>query len=68
MIVFFSNTQWKQLLKPLCIFMSKMSLKYVSIQGMIMNMKLSSHDFLFFHRNINRSGKQSPNSLNHPSQ
>ncbi len=30
------------------IFMSKMSLKYVSIQGMIMNMKLSSHDFFFF--------------------
>ncbi len=45
---------------PLEILMSKISLKYILIHihnfehsSVIMNMKLSSHDFLF-HRNINR--------------
>ncbi len=58
--MFFSNTRWTQLLAPLEILMSKISLKYIPIhihifehsKG-IMNMKLSSHGFLF-HRNINR--------------
>ncbi len=58
--MFFWNTRWTQLLVPLEIFMSKISLKYIPIhiynfehsRG-IMNMKLSSHSFLF-HRNINR--------------
>ncbi len=58
--MFFSNTRWTQLLVPLEILMSKISLKYIPIhiykfehsRG-IMNMKLSSHDFLF-NRNINR--------------
>ncbi len=56
----FSNTCWTQLLAPLEIIMSKISLKYITthIQNfehsrVIMNMKLSSHCFLF-HRNINR--------------
>ncbi len=58
--VFFSNTCWTQLLVPLEILMSKISLKYIPIHihnfehtSVIMNMKLSSHGFLF-HRNINR--------------
>ncbi len=49
-----------QLLAPLEIIMSKISLKYIPIHihnfehsGVIMNMKLSSHGFLF-HRSINR--------------
>ncbi len=58
--MFFSNTRWTQLLVPLEILMSTISLKYIPIhiynfehsRG-IMNMKLSSHGFLF-HRNINR--------------
>ncbi len=58
--MFFSNTHWTQLLAPLEILMSKISLKYIPIHihnfehsRVIMNMKLSSHGFLF-HRNINR--------------
>ncbi len=58
--VFFSNTCWTQLLVPLKILRSKISLKYIPIHiynfehsRVIMNMKLSSHGFLF-HRNINR--------------
>ncbi len=58
--MFFSNTRWTQLLAPLEILMSKISLKHISIHihnfehsGVIMNIKLSSHGFLF-HRNINR--------------
>ncbi len=58
--MFFSNTRWTQLLAPLEILMSKLSLKYIPIHihnfehsRVIMNMKLSSHGFLF-HRNINR--------------
>ncbi len=57
---FFSNTRWTQLLAPLEIIMSKISLKYSPIHihnfehpTVIMNMKLSSYGFLF-HRNINR--------------
>ncbi len=57
---FFSNTCWTQLLVPLEILMSKIYLKYIPIHihnfehtSVIMNMKLSSHGFLF-HRNINR--------------
>ncbi len=55
----FSNTCWTQLLAPLEILMSKISLKYITIHiknfehsSVIMNIKLSSHGFLF-HRNIN---------------
>ncbi len=55
-----SNTRWTQLLVPLEILISKISLKYIPIHiynfehsRVIMNMKLSSHGFLF-HRNINR--------------
>ncbi len=58
--IFFSNTRWTQLLAPLEILISKISLKYIPIHihnfehsRVIMNMKLSSHGFLF-HRNINR--------------
>ncbi len=58
--MFFSNTRWTQLLVPLEILMSKISLKYIPIHiynfehsRRIINMKLSSHCFLF-HRNINR--------------
>ncbi len=54
----FSNTR-TQLLAPLEILMSKISLKYIPINihnfehsRVIMNMKLSSHGFLF-HININ---------------
>ncbi len=57
---FFSNTRWTQLLTPLEILMSKISLKYIPIHihnfehyRVIMNIILSSHGFLF-HRNINR--------------
>ncbi len=64
---YFLNT----LLAPLEIFMSKISLKYIPIHiqnfeysRVIMNMKLSSHGFLF-HRNINRRENK---ALNHPSQ
>ncbi len=55
-----SNTRWTQLLAPLEILMSKISLKYIPIHiynvehsRVIMNMKVSNHGFLF-HRNINR--------------
>ncbi len=55
-----SNTRWTQLLAPLQMLAGKISLKYIPIHihnfehsGVIMNMKLSSHGFLF-HRNINR--------------
>ncbi len=55
----FSNTQ-TQLLEPLEVFMNKISLKYIPIHinnfehsRVMMNMKLSSHGFLF-HRYINR--------------
>ncbi len=58
--MFFSNTRWTQLLVPLETLMSKISLKYIPIHihnfehsMVIMNVKLSSHGFLF-HRNINR--------------
>ncbi len=58
--MFFSNTGWTQLLAPLDIIMSKLSLKYIPIHiynfehtRVIMTVKLSSHGFLF-HRNINR--------------
>ncbi len=57
--MFFSNTRGTQLLAPLEILMSKISLKYIPIHihnfehsRVIMNMKLSIHGFLF-HRNIN---------------
>ncbi len=60
--MFFSNICWTQLLASLEILMSKISLKYIPFIFTIMNMKLSSHGFLF-HRNINRTKKQSPNSL-----
>ncbi len=67
---YISNTRWTQVLAPLEILMSKISLKYIPIHihhfehgRVIMNMKLSSHGFLL-HRNINKR-KQSPNSLNH---
>ncbi len=60
--MFFSKTQ---LLAPLEIILSKISLKYISIHihsvehsRVIMNMKLSSHGFLF-HRNINRRENKS---------
>ncbi len=56
----FLNIRWTQLLAPLEILWSKISLKYIPIHihnfehsMVIMNMKLSSHGFLF-HRNINR--------------
>ncbi len=56
----FSQIHIGQLLVPLEILMNKMSLKYIPIRihnfehsRVIMNMKLSSHGFLF-HRNINR--------------
>ncbi len=56
---FFSNTCCTQLLVPLEILMSKIYLKYIPIHihnfehtSVIINMKLSSHGFLF-HRNIN---------------
>ncbi len=47
-----------QLLAPVEMIRSKISLKYIPIHNfehsrMIVNMKLSSHGFLF-HRNINR--------------
>ncbi len=58
--MFFSNTRWTQLLALLEILMSKVSLKYIPIHihnfehsGVIMNMKLSSHGFLF-NTNINK--------------
>ncbi len=58
--MYFSNTRWTQLLAPLEILMSKISLKYIPIHisnfehsRVIMNIILSSHGFLF-HRNINR--------------
>ncbi len=58
--ILFSNRRWTQLLAPLEILMSKISLKYISIHihnfeysRVIMNMKLSRHGFLL-HRNINR--------------
>ncbi len=55
---FFSNTHWTQLLAPLEILMSKISLKNIPIhihnfEHCGVNMKLSSHGFLF-PRNINR--------------
>ncbi len=58
--MFISNTRWTQLLAPLEILMSKISLKYIYIHihnfehsSVIMNLKLTRHGFLF-HRNINR--------------
>ncbi len=55
-----SNTHWTQLLAPLEMSMSKISLKYITIHihnlyhsRVIINMNVSSHGFLF-HRNINR--------------
>ncbi len=58
--MFFSNTRWTQILAPLEILISKISLKYIPIHiynfeqyMVIMDMKLSSHGCLF-HRNINR--------------
>ncbi len=57
--MFFLNTHWTQLLATIEI-LSKVSLKYIPIHihnfehsRVIMNIKLSSHGFLF-HRNINR--------------
>ncbi len=65
---FSSNTCWTQLLVPLEILMSKISLKYIPIHihnfehtSVIMNMKLSSHGFLF-HRNMRKNQTKSPNS------
>ncbi len=55
--------RFKKYLAPLEILMSKISLKYIPIHihnfkhSKIMNMKLSSHGFLF-HRNINRREKK----------
>ncbi len=57
--MFFSNTRWTQILAPLEILISKISLKYIPIH--IYNFEHSwwlwtwnsSHGFLF-HRNINR--------------
>ncbi len=67
--MFFSNTRWTQLLAPLEILMSKISLKYIPIHihnfehsSVIMNMKLSSQGFLF-HRNINRRENNAQISL-----
>ncbi len=61
MFSLYSNIPRTQLLAPLEILMSKISLKYIPIHihnfehsRVIMNMKLSSHGFLF-HRNMNRS-------------
>ncbi len=74
--MFFLNTCWTQLLVPLEIRMSKIYLKYIPIHihnfehtSMIMNMKLSSHGFLF-HRNINRREHKTKAKFqsNHPSQ
>ncbi len=70
--MFFSNTRWTQLLVPLEIIMSKISLKYIPIHiynsensRVIMNMKLSSHGFLF-HININMENKaQIPLIIHH---
>ncbi len=73
---FFSNTCWTQLLAPLETLMSKIYLKYIPIHihnfehtSVIMNMKLSSHGFLF-HRNINRRENKTKAKfkINHPSQ
>ncbi len=57
--IFFSNTRWTQLLTPLEI-LCKIFQKFIpnhihnlEHSRVIMNMKLSSHGFLF-HRNINR--------------
>ncbi len=68
--MFFSNTGWIQLLAPLEILMSKISLKYIPIHihifehsRVIMNMKLSSHGFLF-HRNINRRENKAQSTEN----
>ncbi len=48
--MFFSNTRWTELLAPLEILMSKISLKYIPIHihnfehsRVVINMKLSSH-------------------------
>ncbi len=62
--MFFSNTHWTQWLAPLEILMSKIYLKYIPIHNfehssVIMNIKLSSHGFLF-HRNINRRENKDP--------
>ncbi len=73
-LTFLSNTRWIQLLAPIEIPVSKISLKYIPIHihnfehsRVIMNIKLSSHGFLF-HITINRMENKSPNSLNHPTQ
>ncbi len=57
---FFSNTCWTQLLAPLEILMSKISLKYIPFHihnfehsRVIINIKLSGYGFLF-NTNINR--------------
>ncbi len=71
--IFFSNIRWTQLLAPQEIIISKISLKYITIHihnfvhsRVIMNMKLSSHCFLF-HRNINRrrNKAQIPSIIHH---
>ncbi len=61
--MFFSNTHWTQLWAPLEILISKISLKYIPIHihnfehsRVNINMKLSSHGFLF-HRNINNKAQ-----------
>ncbi len=58
--MFFSTTRWTQLLAPLEILMSNIYLKYIPIHihnfeysRVIVNLKLSTHGFLF-HRNRNR--------------
>ncbi len=58
--VFFSNTHCTQLLAPLEMIMSKISLKYIhnhihnfKHSRVFMNINLSTHGFLF-HSNINR--------------
>ncbi len=72
-LMFFSNTRWTQLLAPLEIIMSKISLKYIPIHihnfehyRVIMDIKLYSYGFLF-HRNINRreNKAQIPLIINH---
>ncbi len=60
LVAVLSPERWTQLLAPLEILMSKISLKYIPIHihnfehsRVIMNIKVSSHGFLY-HRNINR--------------
>ncbi len=73
---FFLKYMLDTIIAPLEILMSKIYLKYIPIHihnfehtSMIMNMKLSSHGFLFY-RNINRRENKTKAKfqINHPSQ